>query len=180
MLSVFFIDANIGWVVGAGGNIFKSTDGGTNFVAQVSGTTNSLPQVQFIDANIGWIAAHVDKILLTIDGGANWSTIVTPGIGNDFTSIQFLDADNGVICGSGGVIMRSADGGNTWVQESAGTVNGFSDIHIISLTQAYAVGAQGEIVRYSCTADCDILETAKLQEDGTEKFKEDGNNKEQE
>lgn len=178
--SIFFIDTDIGWACGIGGIIFKTIDGGTNWVAQVSGTTDTLADVFFFSDTVGWIAAHVDKILLTTDGGATWDTIALPTINKNFFAIYFIDADNGIICGDGGFIFRSTDGGNTWLQESTGTVNGLADAHMISLTSAYAVGSFGEIVRYSCTTDCDILETVKLQEDGTEKFKEDGNNKLQE
>lgn len=180
LTSIYFINANEGWTVGAGGRILISIDGGASWAVQVSGTLNTLSQIQMFDADIGWISAHVDKILLTLDGGATWTTIVTPGIGNDFESVSFLDANNGIICGQSGVIMRSTDGGNTWSQESTGTVNGLADAHMISLTSAYAVGSFGEIVRYSCTTDCDIFEVVKIKEDGTTKITEDDNNKEKE
>ena len=37
--SVKFISSTVGWTVGKGGTILKTTDGGTNWTPQTSGTT---------------------------------------------------------------------------------------------------------------------------------------------
>jgi len=178
LLSIFFIDANVGWVCGQDGEVFKSTDGGTNFSAQVSGTPDLLNEVFFIDANKGWMVGGFDQILLTTDGGTNWNIIALPVSNNNvMRSISFFDADNGITCGDGGSMFRSTDGGNTWVQESTGTVKILLDAEILSETSAYAVGIDGEIIRYVCTVGCNILDDGKLKEDGTQKLTEDGNNK---
>ncbi len=179
LTSIFFIDANTGWAVSITGQIIKTTDGGANWSAQVSGTSAALEEIFFITDLIGWIAGHQDTTLLTTDGGANWVIVQTPLLGNvAMRSISFIDVDNGIITGDGGTIFRSTDGGNTWIQESSGTIQALLDCEILGLTDAYAVGANGEIVKYVCTTgSCDILQDGKLKEDGTPKLKEDGDNK---
>lgn len=176
--SIFFVDSDIGWMVSITGQIRKTINGGTSWTSQVSGTTVTLSQVFFLDDQIGWISGHQDTVLLTTDGGANWTEIIIPG-GNNFTlrSISFLDADNGIVCGDAGVILRSSDGGNTWIQESSGTVKALLSTQIVALLEGYAVGNEGEIVKYECTSGCNILDSGKLKEDGTQKFTESGNNK---
>ena len=48
---VFFTEVNTGTVVGTEGTILRTTDGGVNWIAQSSGTTNHLYGVSFTDAN---------------------------------------------------------------------------------------------------------------------------------
>ena len=166
----------MGWTVGNSGVILKTTDGGTTWVAQTSGTTKILEQVFFIDANTGWIAGHNNTVLLTTDGGTTWTAISILSTAS-FNSISFSDASKGIICGFNGKMYRSADGGNTWSQESTGTTNALFDAEIIG----FAVGSGGKIIKYECTTGgCDILQSGKLKEDGTQKLTEDGNNKIQE
>ena len=49
-----FPTSTVGYVVGGGGNIYKSTDAGDTWVQQTSPTTNTLYDVFFLDANTGW------------------------------------------------------------------------------------------------------------------------------
>lgn len=53
---VYFIDNSIGYAVGAGGTILKTTDGGLSWINQISNTIRSLNSVHFpVDANIGYV-----------------------------------------------------------------------------------------------------------------------------
>lgn len=63
---------NTGWVVGDGGVILVSTDGGATFTDQTSGTGANLNSVWAVDAQTAW-AVGVGVILLTTDGGATWT-----------------------------------------------------------------------------------------------------------
>ena len=53
LYSVKYISAAVGWAVGDLGTILKTTDGGTTWSTQTSGTTNNLWGVFFTDANNG-------------------------------------------------------------------------------------------------------------------------------
>ena len=44
---IYFIDENYGWLVGNEGTILKTTDGGTTWVIQKSGTINDLRRISF-------------------------------------------------------------------------------------------------------------------------------------
>jgi photosystem II stability/assembly factor-like uncharacterized protein len=67
--SVYFADANTGYAVGAGGKILKTTDGGTNWSVQSSGTTDNLSSVYFTDANTGYVVGGNGTFLKTTNGG---------------------------------------------------------------------------------------------------------------
>jgi photosystem II stability/assembly factor-like uncharacterized protein len=57
-------------VVGWG--ILRTTNGGANWVAQSSGTTNTLTSVCFTDANTGTAVGRHGTILRTTNGGATF------------------------------------------------------------------------------------------------------------
>ena len=73
LYGVFFIDENRGWVTGSNGAILTTSDGGTTWSKQTSGTTAQLNAVNFLpDGRYGWIAGSNGLILSTDDGGATW------------------------------------------------------------------------------------------------------------
>jgi photosystem II stability/assembly factor-like uncharacterized protein len=67
--AVFFLNANTGWAVGDGGVILYTTNGGTNWTAQTSGTTNNLREVFFVNSTTGIIVGDFSTILRTVDAG---------------------------------------------------------------------------------------------------------------
>ena len=65
-----FVDASNGWAVGATGKILHTTNGGLNWTAQTSGTTQPLYSVSFINATTGFAAGAFGTMLKTVNGGA--------------------------------------------------------------------------------------------------------------
>ncbi|MDH4158613.1 MAG: glycosyl hydrolase, partial [candidate division Zixibacteria bacterium] len=62
-------DANRGTVVGIGGTILRTTDGGDTWVNQASGTDNWLETVCFTDRNTGTAVGIGGTILRATTGG---------------------------------------------------------------------------------------------------------------
>ena len=60
--AVCFTDANAGTIVGMSGTIVHTTDGGSTWITQPSGTTNWLFAVSFTDANIGTAVGEIGTI----------------------------------------------------------------------------------------------------------------------
>ena len=73
LYSVKFISATVGWAVGDLGTILKTTDGGTTWSSQKSGTTNNLRGIFFTDANNGTAVGWDGTILRTTNGGTSWT-----------------------------------------------------------------------------------------------------------
>ena len=63
------IDANHALVVGYGGKILKTDDGGNSWNVVPSGTDKALYSIEFIDGKVGWISGQDGVILHTEDGG---------------------------------------------------------------------------------------------------------------
>jgi len=53
--SVFFINENIGWIVGDGGKILKTINGGDNWNEIKIGSSGKLTSIYAIDENRVWI-----------------------------------------------------------------------------------------------------------------------------
>jgi photosystem II stability/assembly factor-like uncharacterized protein len=69
---VSFSDADNGTAVGDVGVILRTTNGGSSWVSQNSGTATVLLGVWVTDANTGTAVGDFGTILKTTDGGNNW------------------------------------------------------------------------------------------------------------
>ena len=146
---VKFIEENIGWIVGKAGKIFKTTDGGSNWFLQTSGTTNNLTSVAFADVNRGWVVGEFGIILRTTDGGSNWTAINTT-ISANLNSIAFIGSTSIWIVGNAGTVASSTNSGNTWTLRTIplATTDDFKSISVIGTQQyIFLTGGHGKIFK---------------------------------
>ncbi|RMI02884.1 MAG: choice-of-anchor D domain-containing protein, partial [Calditrichaeota bacterium] len=101
LYGVYFLDINFGYVVGANGVIYRTTDGGVTWVALNTGILVIIRNIIIGDANTAWAVCEGGIILQTTDGGNTWEQI-TPGCGCDLLGITFVGGQ-GYVVGSGGV-----------------------------------------------------------------------------
>ncbi len=104
--AVSFSDEQTGTVVGEAGTILRTTDGGTTWVPQISGVTETLLAVAFTDASNGTAAGQLGVILKTSDGGKTW-TRQESGTNQDLYNLAFTSPDNGTVVGGFGAILRT-------------------------------------------------------------------------
>ena len=130
---MFFVDDNIGFVVGYNGAIFKTTNAGTTWRKLNSGTTLHLHSVYFIDENVGFVSSHTmsdcldadcDKgsvLLKTINGGDTWTKTFFPDYIR-ILSLKFFDPLNGIAIihktdipnSRDEYVATTSDGGTNW------------------------------------------------------------------
>ncbi len=70
--------ATVGYAVGEGGFILKTTDG-DRWSTQISGGPQYLNRVSFTSSNIGWVVGAGSKILRTLNGGSTWTDVTPSG-----------------------------------------------------------------------------------------------------
>jgi photosystem II stability/assembly factor-like uncharacterized protein len=116
LTSLSVINCRQGWIAGDNGIILHTEDGGVAWLAQQSGTTESLNAVQFISAHQGWAVGNRGVILKTVDGGKEWKSQPS-GTREDLRDLSFVDAEHGWIGGSYGTILHTSDGGVTWTNQ---------------------------------------------------------------
>ncbi|MBK7856282.1 MAG: hypothetical protein IPJ79_16570 [Bacteroidetes bacterium] len=96
--SVVFTNANTGYVVGNGGVILKTINGGASWTQQTSGTSNDLFEASFLNEDTGYAVGYMGTILKTTNGGINWLPQIS-GTTNQLSSVSFVDANTGYAAG---------------------------------------------------------------------------------
>lgn len=123
------------WAAGSGANtvptasrkpgIFRSFDGGVNWVEYSNFTAGSLNQtlteIEFPSKNIGYAAGSRDTIWKTTDAGVTWFKLPlpTPGVTPQITYTDMVAIDDNTVFITGNgfprtVVFKTNDGGNTW------------------------------------------------------------------
>ena len=141
--SVFFTDGHTGYVVADSGRIFKTIDGGDNWILQNSGTGNTLLSVYFPTSNIGYAVGIYGEILKTSNGGSSW---IHQSSGNTGTlsSVFFTDAYNGCAVGvdnfTGVSIITTSNGGGSWISHpQSGALLSLKSVFFTSTSTGFAI-----------------------------------------
>ncbi len=92
-----------------------TSDGGTSWLSQSSGTSLSLFSVSFIDANTAMVVGDSGIILRTTDGGTAWIS-QSGGTALSLFGVNFFDQQNGYSVGEDGIILRTTNGGVTFIE----------------------------------------------------------------
>ena len=114
--SIFFTDSVNGYIGGGTGFVYKTTDGGSTWSEQHTGTTAWVNAIYFSSLNVGYVACSNGIIVKTIDGGANWTTVNFPST-HSIKDIYFKNDSQGFVLADQGGIYYTYDGGNSWVPE---------------------------------------------------------------
>jgi photosystem II stability/assembly factor-like uncharacterized protein len=150
---VFFVDAKEGWVVGSGGIILHTSDGGGTWSPQNSATSGTLSGVFFIDADTGWAVGNAGTILRTTDGGDTW-TVQQSHTAADLTDVFFFNGFLGWAVGDG-VFLMTIDRGDNWqLQTKSDTV-----IYAVSFTSSRNGWATALFYDQGISLDVIILHT---------------------
>jgi len=149
---MYFSDLNNGWICGASGTIFHTTDGGSNWLMQTSETDAWLYSVYFINDKIGWIAGtEKDQtngiVLKTTDGGENWIQQIL-NFNDRFYKIYFSDSTTGWMLPTySSHIWKTTDGGQTWREFYLNTQNIPYSISFIDSNKGWICGTNGIIFK---------------------------------
>ncbi|OFZ03986.1 MAG: hypothetical protein A2491_07195 [Bacteroidetes bacterium RIFOXYC12_FULL_35_7] len=163
LFSVYFIDANMGYVVGDNGIILNTNNASADWTVQTSNTTYSLYSVYFTDANTGYTVGGgyngvntESTILKTINGGALWISQISETT-NPLFSVFFSNPNMGYAVGLNGTILKTTNAGNNWATQASGTVNGLNSVYFIDANTGYAVGDGGIILKTTTGGEPTII-----------------------
>lgn len=142
---------------GGAASVYKTTDGGANWTAKLSGIpiTTTLYDIHFPTPLIGYAAggnasapSTGGAVYRTIDGGENW--LLTPSVGlapNAIFGIHFVSADTGYAVGDGGKIQVTTTGGATWNTQTSPVTTTLNKIYFPTKNIGYICGAGGVILK---------------------------------
>ncbi|MCU1279673.1 MAG: glucosyltransferase-I precursor [bacterium] len=107
------------YVVGVGGVLLKTTDGGAVWTKLNSGTTFDLEAAWGSSATDVYVVGKHGVVLHTTNGGTNWST-VNVGITTDLYDVWGAGASDVYITGDRGVVLHGSGSSFTAVSTSSG------------------------------------------------------------
>ncbi len=135
--SVFFVNANTGFVCGPSGRVYKSVNGGVNWTLSNTGITSgngTLNAVSFKDENNGTIVANSGNVFITSDGGNNWSLESSPNT-NNLLKIRYFGNDRAAVGEFGTIITETGSGWTNILTRTRSDIKGvsgsaISDVHV--------------------------------------------------
>jgi photosystem II stability/assembly factor-like uncharacterized protein len=146
ILGISFINSQTGYAAGWYGTIFKTNDGGANWVNINYSQQLGFQSINFLDTNTGWIFGQNGTILKTINKGISW----TPQISNTSNILlfnQFVNLYTGWAVGYSGTILKTTNGGNNWNFQVSGTVENLVSVIFTSVNNGWISGDYGKILK---------------------------------
>jgi len=124
-LDVWFKDENNGIIVGAYGQMFKTTDGGAtwnNVADQLDNPDcfhlNSIEQIQ---PGSLVVVGEAGLIMRSADNGDTWETLESPYEGSLFGAVSTRQLNGLLVYGLRGNVFRSSDFGDSWEEIEVNT-----------------------------------------------------------
>ncbi len=107
----FFLNENTGWISGLYPGSYKTTNGGTNWIAKGFSFYNG--KIFFLNEFTGY--AYGSSVYKTTNGGENWQSLFSE---QDYAGFS-LSANNldGIAVGKYGKILTTSNGGTNWVNK---------------------------------------------------------------
>ncbi len=150
---VYFLNEQLGWVVGEHGTILKTTDGGESW-------KNTANLKQLVDEELE-LTTELRRVMRGLrdnvgERAAPISRAVPTGINFRFESVHFADALSGLVVGgydipylerSRAVVMKTTDGGDSWQLIKGLVIPKLTRVRFDDPFNAWAVGDGGNLFR---------------------------------
>ena len=145
--AVSFASPDAGWVVGTGGLIRRTTDGGQTWTTLNGEPAHVRPlaDVAFADAQTGCAVGVRGTVVQTADGGSTW-TVRRSGTTHDLVDVAFDAGSQTAYAVGTGIVLRSSDGGVTWSHcavTSPGSAVSWTAVSAPDASHVTVAGARG-------------------------------------
>lgn len=148
LFSVSFSDEGNGWACGRWGTVVNTSDGGTTWIHQNTGTDFTLSSIYFVDPQNGWAVGDEGAIIHTIDGGKTWEKQKSP-VPFFLMDVYFETPLKGWIVTERTHILFTEDGGKTWSIQFQDEDFILKAISFVDPLHGWAVGEYGYIYHTS-------------------------------
>jgi photosystem II stability/assembly factor-like uncharacterized protein len=153
--SVFFRDANTGWVAGGhftfGTVILKTTDQGETWVEKPCSESDGLLQdIRFVSDEVGWAVGYKDDgsiIVKSTDGGESWQTLNSGVTDCRLETVFFLNENLGWVGGLRDyfgspkvVLLKTTNGGDTWISQISNKLGNIHSLRMCDTNRGWAAG----------------------------------------
>jgi photosystem II stability/assembly factor-like uncharacterized protein len=146
-LNLYFSDDSHGYVVGAYGLIFRTTDGGRSWKPWLGHVENpkglNLYSIQ-AEGQTLYLAGESGYFARSDDGGMSFKRVATPHTASYF-AMQTLPQGGVVLAGLGGSVFASADHGVSWQQLQSGGSTSISAMLLLDDGRLVLANQAGEL-----------------------------------
>jgi photosystem II stability/assembly factor-like uncharacterized protein len=127
---IFFLNRDTGWAVNGSGRIFKTLNGGSNWIQQKNSPGTYFRAVTFLNSQIGFAGnvgpdyfpnvTDANPLYRSVDGGNSWTDVTASISGPVPVGICGIQALNdsvvyaAVRVGGPPILIKSANAGETW------------------------------------------------------------------
>jgi photosystem II stability/assembly factor-like uncharacterized protein len=157
--SMYFLNELTGYIAAHDNtetySIMKTTNGGYNWVTQVSGTNAKCPYaIYFINEFTGFATTGDPwgftsaAVYKTTNGGNNWSMTNLPDT-SIYRAVKFIDINTGYIAGAYGRLRKTTNGGLNWILLQSNTGSHLRSIFFTDVQTGYICGSSGTILKTS-------------------------------
>lgn len=144
---ISFTNANNGWAVCTNNKIYKTIDGGKNWLPVTINSAETVTNIQFIDDNNGWCSTY-NSIYKTADAGKTWQLILENKNANAFVAMNLVSKDFGMVSGTNDAMIYSTkDGGESWKLINLNAVGKVTSIQFTGSNSGWAAEALGRVYR---------------------------------
>lgn len=151
-LDMMFTSVTEGTLVGAGGRILHTRDGGVAWDSVESGVEANLQSVFMYSSTLGFIAGLQGTVLKTTDGGSTWQRLPS-NLDRDLYDCWFVTPSTGFVAADKSV-YRTRNGGVTWEQVLlADSGRNFIRVAFSDTLHGFAIGRKGAIYKTSDGGD---------------------------
>lgn len=142
---VFFKSTQLAFVGCQNGNIYATTNYGTNWMQQTTGTAYEISSIMFSPTgNIGWAGNYYGSIYKTTNDGVNW-TLMTSSPGY-YAKVFCLDDYRCWFVDNYGYVYRTTNSGTNFSNVRP-VSSALRDIQFVTSTIGFAVGDSGKIFK---------------------------------
>lgn len=145
LYAIQMLSSTAGWIVGAGGGIWRYD--GSAWQSVSSPVANDLRAVCLLSATEGWAVGNNGVIVRY--NGTSWSVVPSP-TDNHLYCVDFVSSGDGWAGGRNGVLLRYA--GGTWTLAASPTSRHINGLDMLAANDGWMVTNNGSIYRYNGTA----------------------------
>lgn len=142
--SVHSSDGTSVWVVGNGGLVYRSLDGGATW-GDYSLTTKTLNGIWSQGTHL-WAVGEDGEYHRSTDGGDTWSTSTING-GVSLRAVTFIDTLRGWAVGNSGTILATTNAGVSWSSQTSGTGQNLRAVASVDALTGYVAGSGGILLK---------------------------------
>jgi hypothetical protein len=142
--AIFPINKDTVYVIADNGKFLKTYDGGTVWVEQNTGLSESFFDLSFRGNDTAYAVGLNGTVIKSINGGANWTSLPS-GTSQDLFSIYINSQNNIWAVGDSGVILNSNDFGNTWLINDILTDKKLNSIYFKNANIGFIAGNDGTL-----------------------------------